>query len=91
MVVNGGQATLLARPLVVNIAGRQACMGRQGRLPNTKCKIPVPFANSQIPKTGAVQTIPEAWKKRGLMANPKGNSWFLPLRLNLYEKPKEKN
>ena len=47
--------------------------------------------NSRGPKTGAVQTIPEAWKKRGLLANPKGNSWFLPLRLDLHEKAKEKN
>jgi hypothetical protein len=34
-------------------------------------------------KPVSLKTIPEAWKKRGLRVNPEGNSWFVPLRLDV--------
>ena len=43
------------------------------------------------PKTASLKTIPEAWKKRGLRGNPEGNSWVLPLRLDLRGESIRKN
>ena len=34
------------------------------------------------PQAARPRVIPDAWKRRGLRANPEGNSWFLPLRLD---------
>ncbi|MCH2582219.1 MAG: hypothetical protein MK133_13595 [Planctomycetes bacterium] len=34
------------------------------------------------PQAARPRVIPAAWKRRGLRANPEGNSWFLPLRLD---------
>ncbi len=34
------------------------------------------------PQAARPRDIPDAWKRRGLRANPEGKSWFLPLRLD---------
>ena len=34
------------------------------------------------PRAARPRDIPDAWKRRGLRANPEGKSWFLPLRLD---------
>ena len=34
------------------------------------------------PQAARPRVIPDAWKRRGLRANPEGKSWFLPLRLD---------
>ena len=43
------------------------------------------------PEPVAHGAIPAAWKKRGLRVNPSGNSWFLPLRLDLRGAAKRNN
>ncbi len=47
----------------------------------------------KIPRPDPVApgAIPAAWKKRGLRVNPSGNSWFLPLRLDLRGAAKRNN
>ena len=37
--------------------------------------------NFSRPQAARPRVIPDAWKRRGLRANPGGKSWFLPLRL----------
>ena len=41
------------------------------------------------PQAARPRVIPDAWKRRGLRANPEGKSWFLPLKLD-QEKRKER-
>tara|TARA_B100000809_G_scaffold149394_1_gene146908 strand:+ start:2035 stop:5043 length:3009 start_codon:yes stop_codon:yes gene_type:complete len=43
------------------------------------------------PEPVASGAIPAAWKKRGLRVNPAGNSWFIPLRLDLRGAAKRDN
>ncbi|MAM46457.1 MAG: hypothetical protein CMJ91_07300 [Planctomycetes bacterium] len=44
-------------------------------------KPPEGFSSLKAPSSTRV--IPDSWKRRGLRVNPGGNSWFLPLRLDL--------
>ena len=51
-----------------------------------------PPEGSSKPRTPSPSgVIPDTWKRRGLRVNPEGNSWFLPLRLDLREKERNGN
>ena len=44
-------------------------------------KTPNSLSRPRAPSS--TEVIPDTWKRRGLRVNPEGNSWFLPLRLDL--------
>lgn len=43
------------------------------------------------PQAARPRVIPDAWKRRGLRANPEGKSWFLPLRLDPKKQRERRN